>query len=111
MKLYIHDKQRLLGQAAIDRIESRAKAAFGKFRDDVKSIVITVEGVNGPREGIDRACKILVKLRNRKEFFLADKDVSASKVIASAIERVSRSVGRKLSRRRNRGYARIQFET
>lgn len=110
MKLYLNDKKRLLGKTAVRRIETRALAAFDRFRNDVRSIIITVESVNTARGEIEKVCKVLVKLRNRQEFFVTDKNASMSKVVASAIERIGRSVGRKLSRKYDRSRTRLQLE-
>lgn len=110
MRIYFNDKKKILSEAAVTRIESRTANTLNKFRDDVRSIIITLENANGPRGGIDKVCTILVSLRNRKAFFVTDIDVSASKVVASAIERISHSIGRKLDRRNNRSRARLQFE-
>ncbi len=108
MKLYLNDKNRLLGRSAVVRIESRARSVFAKYQNDVRSIIITVESANGAGGEIGKICKVLVKLRNRQEFFVTDKNASLSKVISSAMERMSRNVGRKLGRRQNR--LRMQVE-
>lgn len=110
MKFFLNDKQRLLGEAAVERIELRAFAVFAKFSDYVKSIDLTVEDVNGPRGGMDKVCKILVRLRNRKDVVVKSLDDSASKVVAAAIERASRSVGRKVNRNEFRNTRRVHLK-
>ncbi len=107
MRLYINDKNSLLGNTAVSRIESRTRLAFDKFRNDVRAIVITVEDINGPRGGIDRVCKVLVKLRSRKELFVSDKNSSVSSVVSSAIDRVTRAVRKTVDRRTNRTRTRV----
>ena len=102
MLLKLNDRQKLLGKSAIERTESRVHSAFAKFSDYVKSIDITVKDVNGPRGGIDKICRILVKLRGRKDVVIKASDSSISKVVPDAIERALRSVGRQINRRQIR---------
>ncbi|QEG24682.1 hypothetical protein [Mariniblastus fucicola] len=102
MKFFLNDKQRLLGEAAIERAENRVYAAFSKYGDSVKSIEITVQDVNGPRGGVDKVCRVLVRLRRRKDIVVTVNDASVSKIIPAAIERAARSVGRQVNRREYR---------
>jgi ribosome-associated translation inhibitor RaiA len=110
MQLYLNDRQRLLGESAVERTESRVFSAFAKFSDYVKSIDITVKDVNGPRGGIDKVCRVLVKLRGKKDVVINATDSSVSKVIPAAIERAARSVRRQINRREFRGERALKIE-
>ena len=99
MEVVVNDQQKLLREAAINRAKSRVNASFAKFGDQVKSIVITVEDVNGPRGGIDKACRVLVKLRKLNDVVVTAKDETVARAIPGAIDRASRSVARLLDRR------------
>ncbi|MFK7770444.1 MAG: hypothetical protein AB8B55_24755 [Mariniblastus sp.] len=63
MKILVNDKQKLLGAPAISRTESKAITSFARFDDIVKAVDISVQDVNGPRGGIDKECRVLVKLK------------------------------------------------
>jgi putative sigma-54 modulation protein len=107
MKILVNDKQKLLGAAAIKKAESKATASFAKFGYNVKSIDITVQDVNGPRGGIDKECRVLVKLRKMNDFTITVKDESLSKAVSNAISRAGRSVARQLDRRAMRESGRL----
>ncbi|MFK7766386.1 MAG: hypothetical protein AB8B55_04135 [Mariniblastus sp.] len=99
MKILVNDKQKLLGAPAISRTESKAITSFARFDDIVKAVDISVQDVNGPRGGIDKECRVLVKLKKVNDFAITVRDGSLSKAISSAINRAARSVARQLDRK------------
>ncbi len=107
MKILINDKQKLLGTNAISRAESKMNASFSRFGYSVKSVDITIVDVNGPRGGIDKECRVLVKLRKMQEIAVTVRDESLSKAVANAISRSARSVARQLDRRSVRDGRRV----
>lgn len=110
MRFVLNDKQKLLGQTAIDKAESKVVSLFSKFGRNVKSIEFTVDDVNGPRGGIDKECRVVVKLRQMPDVAARAKDVSMSKSLSAAVNRAARSVGRMLDRRNSRDDNRLARE-
>ena len=102
MEIFINDKKNLLHRGAISKAESRANASFSKYGYDVKSVEISVQDANGPRGGIDKVCRVLMRLRKKGDVSVTVKDRSLSKAINNAIQRAARSVGRTLDRRVSR---------
>ena len=102
MQFFLNDKRKLLTGTAVDRAEDRTDAAFSKYSDIVRSIEITVEDVNGPRGGIDKVCKVLVRLRRRNDIVVSANDTSVSRAITAAVERAAKRVGRQIGRREYR---------
>ena len=99
MEVLFNDKQKLLGTLAISKAEKRATAAFAKFGFNVKIVEITVQDINGPRGGVDKECRVLVKLKKMKDVAIHLKDESLSKAVNKAIDRAARAVARQLDRR------------
>jgi|GEM_PF-1006223 len=99
MKIVLNDKLRLLSDEASLRSESRITASFAKFSNNVKAIELTTRDINGPRGGIDKECRVLVKLKRMQDIVVTVQDESLSKAIPSAINRAARSVGRAIERR------------
>ena len=99
MEIQVNDKQKLLSQDAISKARSRVSASFAKFSDCVQSIDITVLDVNGPRGGVDKECRVLVKLRKMNNVAVTVRDDSLKRAVSSGIDRASRSVRRTIDRR------------
>ncbi len=107
MNIVFNDKQKLLDARAIQKADSRARASFAKFGDNVQAIEIAVVDTNGPRGGIDKECRVHVQLRKLNNVSVTVKDESLSKAISSAIDRAARSVARTLDRRAMQGNGRL----
>jgi hypothetical protein len=105
MRITVNNKQRQIGNLAVEQTKAKIEASFSKFGINVVSIELHVEDVNGPKGGIDKSCRIVVKLRKMEDVVVAVEEVAFSKAISRAIRRAERAVGRKIQRRsiRNQG--------
>lgn len=84
-------------------VERRIGFALGRFADVVQNVVVSLEDINGPRGGIDKSCRIRVKLLGRKVPVIADVlELEIRAAIDVAAERVGRAVARELDRRTRR---------
>jgi ribosome-associated translation inhibitor RaiA len=99
MKITVNNKQKQLADEAIERACEKINAAFSKFGDDVISVELTAEDVNGPRGGVDKECRLLVRLRKMDDAMATVREESFTKAISRAINRAQRSVTRKIQRR------------
>ena len=103
MQFFLTDKQNLMGATAVDRAKSRSLSLLGKFSDHIRSIDLTVRDANGPRGGIDKICRVMIKLRGKADVVITAQEHKVSKAIAAAIERATRTVGRRVERRDSHG--------
>lgn len=99
MRITINDKQKILGNQAIQKTEEKVSAAFSKFGHHILSIEITVEDINGPRGGVDQECRIRINMRKSDDIVASIKDASLSQAISRCVDRAQRSVIRKIQRR------------
>jgi ribosomal subunit interface protein len=100
MKLIITGKRVKLDEALREHIERRVYFALSRFSPRIARVSVTVEDVNGPRGGIDKRCRILVKLDRMEELKVETTDAEIYDAVAATADRVGRSVQRKLDRRR-----------
>ena len=97
MKLIITGKKVKLDEALREYIERRVYFALSRFSPRIARVSVTVEDVNGPRGGIDKRCRILVKLGRMEELKVETTDAEIYDAVAAAVDRVGRSVQRKLA--------------
>ena len=113
MEIRVNDKQKLLRSEAVLKARSRVNAEFAKFSDYVKSVEISIVDVNGPRGGVDKECRVLVKLKKINDVAVSVRDETLSKAVSSGIDRASRSVGRSIDRKTRAGenrFSRLKLE-
>lgn len=100
MQVTINDRHNLLSQMAADRAVARVRAAFAKFGQHVKTVLITVEDINGPKGGNDKECRVLVTVKKLNDVVVTANNQTISKALPGAIDRAARSVGRQLAKRK-----------
>jgi len=106
MKIRFNNKQKELGDKALSRATAKIENAFSKFDSQVISVEVAARDINGTRGGVDKECRLLVRLRKMDDVFVTVREESIFKAIDSAISRAERSVKRKMRRRNVSGTGR-----
>jgi ribosome-associated translation inhibitor RaiA len=85
-----------------DRAYIRRKLGMklGKFASSIERVSVRVEDVNGPRGGVDHACRVKVVLSDLPSVVVEERDASQAAAIDGALAGVERTVRRALQRRR-----------
>ena len=95
-------------------IDRRLHFALGRFSPAIAHVNVRVGDVNGPRGGVDKHCKIVVKLRaaGSNPIAVADNDEDLYAAVAQASNRAGRTVARAVERRQGkRSYQRRRMST
>ena len=75
--------------------ERRLRFALGRFERRIASIDVRFGDVNGPRGGVDQACRVAVRLAAPAgQIVIEDMDRDAHAALARAADRMARAVGR-----------------
>lgn len=84
--------------ATIDYVDRRLSFAFSRLNHIVNSTVITVSDVNGPRGGIDKLCRVVVKASGLRSVVITERQANLRLAIDRGIARASQTLTRKLKR-------------
>ncbi len=98
MSLTIVDRSGVLSGELRELAERRLLFALSRFDSKVQRVSVVVADTNGPRGGVDKSCRIAVKLRRSGEVTVTDQDADIATCIARAAERVGRAVSRAIER-------------
>ncbi len=79
---------------------SRAESALGRLTDQVRSVVLRLSDVNGPKGGLDRRCVAEVQLVNGQRLVTHDLGTDWGGAVGQAMDRAAAKVKRLASRRR-----------
>jgi ribosomal subunit interface protein len=100
MKLTVSGKKMKLSEALREHIKHRLYFALSRFSPKIARVSVKVEDINGPRGGVDKHCRIVVKLDGFGELSVDATDAEVYAAVDSAADRAGRSVQRELERRR-----------
>lgn len=99
MEIAFVDRQHLLDRDTRQFAERRLLYALARFDDRITRVLVTVEDVNGPRGGVDKASRITVRLRRLEEVTVRGQHESLHACLARSAQRVGHAVSRALDKR------------
>jgi ribosome-associated translation inhibitor RaiA len=85
---------------ARDYVRRKLGSKLEKFSGAIERVSVRVEDVNGPRGGVDQACRIKVVLRGLPSVVFESRDASLNAAVDGALSGVPRAVRRATQRRR-----------
>jgi ribosome-associated translation inhibitor RaiA len=89
-------------------IRQRLGFKLGKFALHIERITVRLADINGPRGGVDTACRVKVVLSGRDSVVVVSQDADTRAAIDAAVDRVERAVRRALSRGRDKALTRAR---
>ncbi|HEY0970269.1 MAG TPA: CBS domain-containing protein [Gemmatimonadales bacterium] len=81
-------------------IRQRLGDRLGKYAESIERVTVRVEDVNGPRGGVDQACRIKVVLSGLPSVVFEHKAATLKPAVTGALTGVERAVRRAVERRR-----------
>lgn len=102
MQLDIRRQGIEINDEAKARLERRLDFALGRLSRHVTRIWVHLADENGQRGGIDKRCRILVRLQHLPDVLVEDRDADLPALIDRAVNRAGLAVRRELSKRQTR---------
>ncbi|MEO1618192.1 MAG: HPF/RaiA family ribosome-associated protein [Planctomycetota bacterium] len=109
MLITITDRDDLLDGALQELAERRLRFALSRFDNRVSRLELVVGDENGPRGGVDKSCRLTVRLKRARDVVITDKDESMAACISRVAERAARSVARAIDRQQDFDRVRPSF--
>lgn len=81
-------------------VERRLRFALTRFSSRIGRVTVFLADQNGPRGGIDKTCRIVVRLRAGGDVVAEVSDVDWEVAVDRATTRIGHTTGRELARRR-----------
>ncbi|MEQ8210529.1 MAG: hypothetical protein RH917_11930 [Lacipirellulaceae bacterium] len=100
MKLSITDRNDCLDSNSREYAKRRLLFALSRFDNKLDFVSLVVSDINGPKGGVDKHCKLRVKIKRESEIVVSDEDSDLLTCIARVSERAGRSVSRAIDRNR-----------
>ncbi len=103
MHIVIQARHFPVTDALSDYIKRRLRFALSIHDEHIHRIKVTLSDINGPRGGADKCCQIQVIIPKLADIVIEDIEVDLYTAIDRAADRASRTIGRRLSRQRDKG--------
>jgi ribosome-associated translation inhibitor RaiA len=104
MRISVSGDRVNVGPQPREYIDRHLYFALGRFSPAIDRVDVRVGDMNGPRGGVDKRCRILVKLRTAgsDSITIEQHDESLNSAVARAAARAGRTLGRSLDRRHSK---------
>ena len=89
-----------------DHALRRIRLHIGRFGPGVRSVVMRIGDVNGPKGGVDKHCRIMVRGPLLGASTLDELSADAYSAVDAAVARMARAMNRCIDRARSSGYGR-----
>jgi putative sigma-54 modulation protein len=86
--------------ALVHHVERRLCFALSRFSGRIRRVDVFLADENGPRGGIDKTCRIVVRLRDGGDVIAEVSDVDWEIAVDRATTRIGHTTGRELARQR-----------
>ncbi len=110
MRLQIRAKNFRLPEAVQEEMNRRIRFALGRFVGRISLVTVSLTDVNGPRRGMDKQCRLVVRLIPSGKVTIEEEHGDAATAVALAADRAGWNVGRELKRQRDTRYGRRTSE-
>jgi hypothetical protein len=84
----------------VEHVDRRLHFALARFGARIARVTVFLDDVNGPRGGVDKVCRIVVRLRSGADVVATVEDVDWVAAVDRATTRIGHSVGREVARTR-----------
>ena len=98
MNISIIDRDGLLTKGLRRHTERRLLFALARFDSRIGQVDVVLSDENGPRGGIDKACRITIFLRHASDVVIRNRDSDSAKCISRAADRAGRAVARSIEK-------------
>jgi ribosomal subunit interface protein len=98
MRIEIRARHIDLTETLRTHCERRVRFALDRLSDRVKEVVLRLEDTNGPRGGVDKACRVTLRLEHGKELTLESKDTTLVAAVDKALDRAGNAITKVVGR-------------
>lgn len=86
----------------VRRIEHAVASGLDRFKHTIREVRLSVVDVNGPRGGLDKMCRVMLRMKPAGMLVATAHGTSPEHAATEALRRLNENIARTLSRRRKR---------
>jgi hypothetical protein len=109
MKISMIDRDGHLTDETRRFAERRVLFALSRFDSRIDEVFLVLADLNGPRGGVDKTCRITVRLQNHADVIVTSEAGDIKACLARAAGRAGRSIARLIERRQTNRRRRVSL--
>jgi len=102
MQIAVHVKDKYASTRLQGNLADILMVSLAKFRGRVRDVTLILDDINGPKGGLDKQCKVIVKLKRRSPVVIKDRDSNIGNLVRRVVERTAYTIGQKIDEHRVR---------
>lgn len=100
MKIAIQTRDAELTDDLRERLAQGLAFALSQYQDRIRGVVVGLSDLNGPKGGIDKRCRVLVRLNGLPDIVVEETEADFSVAVDRAADRAKQTLIRRLRRLR-----------
>jgi ribosomal subunit interface protein len=101
MNIEIRSRDATLSAEVREHAASKMQTALDRFTPSIAQVTVGLEDANGPKGGVDKTCRIMVRGKAAWSVIVSDVDADPYTAIDRAGDRVGQAVSRVMERNRS----------
>jgi putative sigma-54 modulation protein len=102
MQILLRSSQVTIDDAVRNQVDRRLRLSLARFGSRIVRARIQILDLNGPRRGVDKCCRVEIRLRGAHGVFVEDTDPDLGSALYRVVDRARRAVARAIERSRGR---------
>lgn len=83
----------------ISHVDRRLSFCLSRMEHEIERVDVTLSDLNGPKAGVDKQCKVVIKPIGLRKIVVTEKQQSIQLAVDVSLARAGRSLVRKLKRK------------
>lgn len=101
MKILTVDRYNCLNEELSALAQRRLLFAFSRFDSKIRTLVLNVRDLNGPKGGVDKECTLRLILDRGDDIIVSDRGAEVAACISRVADRAARTLARRIERTRD----------
>ena len=100
MQFEINNKKARLNQKNFSQVKRLLQFSLDRFRIFISRVKIVFDDVNGPKGGVDKRCRVMVKLRTSGQVVVQSEGTNYLQALNNSLDTMMHALWREIDRRR-----------
>ena len=98
MQLEVNSRQTDIDEDVLCKAKRLLRFSLSRFKGAISRVKLMFNDVNGPKGGIDKRCRIMVKMKTAGQIVVENDGMDYIETLSICLDRLTRAIRRKIDR-------------